>query len=223
MSIAPPRDEAELVSRARRWAGMTVGDMAQAVAQAVPRDLRHHKGWLGELVETALGATASSRPLPDFTELGIELKTIPVGVDGKPRESTHVCSVELGELIGQHWQRSTVRLKLSRVLWMPVEYRAELPLAARRFGVAQLWSPSHEQENVLRADWEEHMELLATGRFDLLDARLGQALQIRPKAANGRALRAVGDSGGAPAATLPRGFYLRAGFTHTVLNATRQP
>ena len=48
--------------------------------------------------------------------------------------------------------RAAVRLKLSRVLWMPVEYRAELPLAARRFGVAQLWSPSHEQENVLRAE-----------------------------------------------------------------------
>jgi DNA mismatch repair protein MutH len=222
MNIAPPRDEAELLARARQWAGATVGELAASLALPVPRDLRRHKGWLGELVEHALGATASSRPLPDFMELGIELKTIPIGNDGRPRESTHVCSVALGDLIGQQWRHSTVRLKLSRVLWMPVEYRADLPLAARRFGTACLWSPDAAQESVLRADWEEHMELLATGRFELLDARLGQALQIRPKAANGRALSAVGDSGGAPGATLPRGFYLRAGFTHALLRAASQ-
>jgi DNA mismatch repair protein MutH len=223
MTVAPPRDETELMVRARALAGMTVGAVASELAQAVPRDLRHHKGWLGELVENALGATASSRPLPDFTELGIELKTIPIGDDGRPRESTHVCSVALGELQGQRWQHSTVRLKLTRVLWMPVEARSELPLAARRFGVPRLWSPDAAQEDVLRADWEEHMELLTTGRFDELDARLGQYLQIRPKAANRRALTAAGDRGGAPGATLPRGFYLRASFTHAILSTTDSP
>ena len=217
MNVTPPRDEAELLARARHWAGATVGELARTLEQDVPRDLRRHKGWLGELLENALGATAGSRPLPDFTELGIELKTIPIGADGRPRESTHVCSVALGDLIGQRWQDSTVRLKLARVLWVPVETRAELPLAARRIGLPRLWSPNAAQESVLRADWEEHMELLSTGRFEELDARLGLYLQIRPKAANSRALTAAGDSGGAPAATLPRGFYLRSRFTHAIL------
>ena len=217
MNVTPPRDEAELLARARHWAGATVGELARTLEQDVPRDLRRHKGWLGELLESALGATASSRPLPDFTELGIELKTIPIGADGRPRESTHVCSVALGNLIGQRWQDSTVRLKLARVLWVPVETRDELPLAARRIGLPRLWSPDTAQESVLRADWEEHMELLSTGRFEELDARLGLYLQIRPKAANSRALTAAGDSGGAPAATLPRGFYLRPTFTHAIL------
>lgn len=217
MKITPPRDEAELLARARHWAGATVGELARTLEQDVPRDLRRHKGWLGELLENALGATAGSRPLPDFTELGIELKTIPIGADGRPRESTHVCSVALGDLIGQRWQDSTVRRKLARVLWVPVETRAELPLAARRIGLPRLWSPDTAQESVLRADWEEHMELLSTGRFEELDARLGVYLQIRPKAANSRALTAASDSGGAPAATLPRGFYLRSRFTHAIL------
>ena len=217
MNVTPPRDEAELLARARHWAGATVGELARTLEQDVPRDLRRHKGWLGELLENALGATAGSRPLPDFTELGIELKTIPIGADGRPRESTHVCSVALGDLIGQRWQDSTVRLKLARVLWVPVETRAELPLAARRIGLPRLWSPNAAQESVLRADWEEHMELLSTGRFEELDARLGLYRQIRPQAATSRALTAAGDSGGAPAATLPRGFYLRSRFTHAIL------
>ena len=218
MKVLPPRDEAELLARARAWAGATVGELAAAHQWPVPGDLRRHKGWLGELLETALGASAGSRPVPDFAQLGIELKTIPITEDGRPRESTHVCTVALGALIGQHWLSSTVRLKLSRVLWMPVEARDDRPLAERRLGHALLWSPDAAQENVLRADWEEHMELLSTGRFDELDARLGVYLQIRPKAANGRALTAAGDRNGAPAATLPRGFYLRPSFTQMLLN-----
>ena len=218
----PPRDEAELLARARTWAGATVRELAAACGGAMPRDLRRHKGWLGELLETALGATASSRPLPDFVALGIELKTIPIDPVGRPLESTHVCTVALGDLIGQRWQTSTVRLKLRRVLWVPIEARGDLPLADRRVGQPLLWSPDTAQEAVLRADWEEHMELLSCGRFDELDARLGQYLQIRPKAANGRALTAAGDSNGLPAATLPRGFYLRPSFTRTLLDRARR-
>lgn len=217
MSVSPPRDEAELLDRARAWSGATVCEVAAACGRAMPRDLRRHKGWLGELLETALGATASSRPLPDFVELGIELKTIPIDPLGRPLESTHVCTVALNALTGQRWPTSTVRLKLRRVLWVPVEARSELALADRRVGQPLLWSPDSAQEAVLRADWEEHMELLSTGRFDELDARLGQYLQVRPKAANGRALTAAGDDGGVPAATLPRGFYLRPSFTRTLL------
>ena len=217
MSAVPPRDEAELLARARALAGATVAEVAASCGWAVPRDLRRHKGWLGDLLEAALGATARSRPLPDFTELGIELKTVPVDVAGRPRESTHVCAIALGDLAGQRWQTSTVRAKLARVLWMPVEARAELPLAVRRIGAPRLWSPSAAEEGVLRADWEEHMELLATGRFDQLDARLGVYLQVRPKAANARALTAAGDAEGAPGATLPRGFYLRSSFTRGLL------
>lgn len=223
VKVLPPRDEAELLARARAWAGATIGELAAAHQQPVPRDLRRHKGWLGELVETALGASAGSRPVPDFTALGIELKTIPVNEQGRPCESTHVCTVTLGDLIGQRWQSSTVRLKLSRVLWMPVESCEDRPLGARRLGQALVWSPDAVQESVLRADWEEHMELLTTGRFDELDARLGDYLQIRPKAANSRVLTAAGDSGGAPAATLPRGFYLRPSFTHLLLSTGSKP
>ena len=195
-----------------------MAELARALGRPVPRDLRRHKGWLGELLEGVLGASASSRPEPDFVGLGIELKTIPIDGDGRPRESTHVCTVAAHDLNGQHWQTSTVRSKLARVLWIPIEAAPGIALTDRRVGAPLLWSPDAEQERVLRADWEEHMELLAAGRFGEIDARLGLYLQIRPKAANSRALVAASDSDGAPAATLPRGFYLRPTFTWQILS-----
>lgn len=219
MNRQPPRDAAELLARAHALGGCTIAAVAADCQAMVPADLRANKGWVGELVERALGARGGSRPEPDFAELGIELKTIPLNADGRPRESTHVCAINLGALPGQRWETSLVQRKLAHVLWMPIEANSALGFAERRFGRAWLWQPTPAQEQVLRADWEEHMELMATGRYDLLDARLGTYLQVRPKAAHGRALTAAGDLEGAPSATLPRGFYLRPAFTRMLVEA----
>ncbi len=215
-----PRDARELLARARALGGCTVAEVAAEFDRALPPDLRTHKGWIGELVECALGARGGSRPEPDFAEIGIELKTIPLTVDGRPRESTHVCAINLATLAGQQWETSLVRRKLAHVLWMPLIAGTASNLAQRRFGRAWLWQPTAAEEDVLRQDWEEHMELLTTGRFDRLDARLGSYLQVRPKAADGRALTAAADSEGSPSATLPRGFYLRPGFTRMLVEAS---
>jgi len=214
---APPRSEAQLLARAEDLAGITLGELAGTLGTRLPADLRGHKGVVGELLERALGAVAGSRPVPDFETLGIELKTVPLGPDERPRESTHVCTVAFGELLGQRWADSTVRRKLARVLWVPIEAAPTVPLAARRIGAARLWSPTPDEERVLAADWEEHMELIATGRCDEIDGRLGTYLQVRPKAANRDALVGASDAEGRPAPTLPRGFYLRAAFTARIL------
>ena len=154
---------------------------------------------MGELLESALGACSQSRPVPDFEHLGIEMKTIPIHKNGRPRESTHVCTVRLRDLVGQRWRTSTVYAKLQRVLWIPIEAAPSIPLARRRVGCPIIWSPTANQERVLRDDWEEQVELIATGRIDELDARLGTYLQVRPKAANAQALAPATDASGAPA------------------------
>lgn len=70
--------EAELLAKAQWIAGFTLGEIAEQLNMTVPPDLRRDKGWVGMLIETALGAKAGSKPEQDFAHLGIELKTIPV-------------------------------------------------------------------------------------------------------------------------------------------------
>ena len=217
MLILPPTTEEELLIRAQVLAGQSLEQLAQRLAWPVPSDLRHAKGWPGELLERALGATAASLPEPDFTAIGVELKTIPIGRNGRPKESTYICTVPLKDTIGAGWETSLVRCKLARVLWMPVEAMAEIPLSQRRIGMPLLWSPTPEQESILRADFEELMDMVCLGQLDRLTARYGRWLQIRPKAIDSRALtRATGPSGEA-ILTLPRGFYLRTTFTAELL------
>ena len=213
----PPQSEADLLANAESIAGMSLGELAAQLGVAVPTSFQAAKGWVGQLIEHCLGATAASLPEPDFQHIGVELKTLPINRQGHPQESTYVCTVPLLENTGLKWETSWVRRKLQRVLWVPVEAESRLPIATRRIGMALLWTPSPQQEAVLRQDWEELMELIVTGKLEQISAHHGTWLQIRPKAANARTLCTTFDALGVPAETLPRGFYLRPSFTRTLL------
>ncbi|MDA0149738.1 DNA mismatch repair endonuclease MutH [Vibrio sp. LaRot3] len=212
-----PQSEQELLDRAREIAGITFKELADEAGMETPPDLRRDKGWVGQLLEWHLGATAGSKPQQDFEQLGIELKTIPISYTGKPLETTFVCVAPLTGVHGLTWQTSHVRNKLSRVLWVPVEGEREIPLAERRVGSPLIWSPTEEQEKQLQTDWEELMELIVLGQVEQITARHGEVLQLRPKAANSRVLTDAYGASGKMIKTLPRGFYLRTQFTATIL------
>jgi DNA mismatch repair protein MutH len=212
-----PQSEAELLQRAQEIAGLTFAELAEEAGMTVPDNLKRDKGWVGQLLEWHLGAPAGSKPQQDFSQLGIELKSIPIGYSGRPLETTFVCVAPLVGVHGLTWETSHVRNKLSRVLWVPVEGEREIPLAERRVGSPLIWSPSEEEEMQLKTDWEELMEMIVLGRVEQINARHGEMLQLRPKAANSRVLTEAYGASGKPIKTLPRGFYLRTQFTTRIL------
>jgi len=213
----PPEDEASLLARAQDLAGLTLETLAARAGLPMPADLKRDKGWVGMLLEWHLGASAGSKAEQDFAHLGIELKTIPIDAQGKPLETTFVCVAPLTGNSGVTWITSHVRHKLARVLWIPVEGEREIPLRERRVGAPLLWSPDAEEDEMLRQDWEELMDMIVLGRVEQITARHGAWLQIRPKAANSKALtEGIGDQG-QPIMTLPRGFYLKKSFTGPLL------
>lgn len=217
MKHPPPASEEELQARAETLSGRTLQQIATLLDEPVPPDQSRHKGWTGELLERYLGASASSLPEPDFQAIGVELKSLPVNRHGRPNESTYVCTVPLTPRELGNWQASAVRRKLARVLWVPVEAGPGLPLPERRIGTPLLWSPDREQERQLREDWEELTGMIAVGELEQITAGHGRILQVRPKAADGKVLRRGPATDGGMNLTLPRGFYLRASFTASIL------
>lgn len=213
----PPANESELFARADALAGRTLGELAQSWAFPPPGPALRAKGWAGALLEHVLGADAGVQARPDFTRLDIELKTLPVGDDGRPLESTYVCTVPLRPEPGLSWESSLPGRKLAHVLFIPIVGERGTPLPDRQVGCPVRWRPAPDEERALRADFAEIMELVVAGELERLDARLGTALQVRPKAADGRALTGATGPGGEPVAALPRGFYLRATFTAALL------
>ena len=212
-----PKTTEELLSRAQAIAGLSFGELAAQLSIPVPPDLKRDKGWVGMLLETALGATAGSKAEQDFRHLGIELKTIPINAQGYPLETTFVSLAPLIQNSGVNWQNSHVRHKLSRVLWIPIEGSRAIPLAERHIGTPILWQPSEQQERQLQRDWEELMDYIVLGQLDKINARLGEVLQLRPKGANSKSLTKGIGKHGEIIDTLPLGFYLRKAFTHEIL------
>ena len=212
-----PKTTEELLSRAQAIAGLSFGELAAQLSIPVPPDLKRDKGWVGMLLETALGATAGSKAEQDFRHLGIELKTIPINAQGYPLETTFVSLAPLTQNSGVNWQNSHVRHKLSRVLWIPIEGSRSIPLAEHRIGTPILWQPSEQQERQLQRDWEELMDYIVLGQLDKINARLGEVLQLRPKGANSKSLTKGIGKNGEIIDTLPLGFYLRKAFTHEIL------
>ena len=215
--LSPPESEAQLLSQARQLSGYALGELAAMAGIVTPKDLKRDKGWIGVLLEIWLGASAGSKPEQDFAALGVELKTIPVDSLGRPLETTFVCVAPLTGNTGVTWETSHVRHKLKRVLWIPVEGERSIPLAERRVGSPLLWSPNEEEDRQLRLDWEELMDMIVLGHVERITARHGEVLQLRPKAANARALTEAIGANGELILTLPRGFYLKKNFTRALL------
>jgi DNA mismatch repair protein MutH len=218
MTLFPPKSEEELWQKAQALAGLTLAEIAQQIGVTVPENLNRNKGWIGLLLEQALGASAGSRPEPDFPHLGIELKSLPINAQGKPLETTFVSVAPLTGLVGVTWQTSYVRKKLSRVLWVPVISDKSLPLAQRMVGSPFIWSPSEEEDKLLAMDWQELTDMIVLGDVENIQGKHGQVLQLRPKAANSQAKTQAFDKHGKPFMTLPRGFYLKIAFTQMLLH-----
>lgn len=214
-----PQTLEQLLSQAQSIAGLTFGELADELHIPVPPDLKRDKGWVGMLLERALGATAGSKAEQDFSHLGVELKTLPINAEGYPLETTFVSLAPLVQNSGVKWENSHVRHKLSCVLWMPIEGSRHIPLRERHIGAPILWKPTTEQERQLKQDWEELMDLIVLGKLEQITARIGEVMQLRPKGANSRAVTKGIGKNGEIIDTLPLGFYLRKEFTAHILKA----
>lgn len=222
MRIPPPTSTQELMERANALAGITIQQLADRVQVNVPNALLHAKGWFGNLLECALGASAATAPEPDFVDLGIELKSIPINNNGRPKESTYICVVQLDPMALASWEGSLVKCKLSHVLWVPIETDKDIPVPLRRIGTPILWQPDEEQEEQLRKDWQELSDMIVLGEVDKISSTMGKYLQIRPKAADSKSLARDNNQPLENQLTLPRGFYLRSTFTHSIISVKKQ-
>lgn len=213
----PPHSLAELDSRAKALTGKTLRNIADELGVSLPENLHHHKGLIGQCLEGILGADAGCDSRPDFTSLNVELKTVPVDAQHRPKESTYVCTVPLKDLHQVTWENSVVKAKLSHVLWVPILSHPDLPIDQRIILEPIRWQPNAEQLETLENDFNELMDMIAMGEMGEITASLGDYLHIRPKAAHAKVLTEYTGENADEQQTLPRGFYLRTALLRELL------
>ncbi len=217
----PPKTEAELLAMCLNIEGLSFAQLANHFNILIPEAAQQRKGFIGQLLEIALGADAGTQAEPDFRDLSIELKTLPIGFSSSPIESTYITSIPLLSIHQETWLTSRCYTKLKRILWIPIEGDKSIPYGQRRVGRGFIWSPSKEEESILESDWTYLSSQISMGYLETLDASAGDYLQIRPKAADGKSLCYCFDIEGNKVQTLPRGFYLRSLFTKRILEKNK--
>ena len=216
---AAPQTLEALLAHARALIGVELSDLADQLGLPVPTGAVRTKGWSGQIIERELGVETGGTRGPDFAALGLELKTVPVGGDGVPLESTAVCQIDPVSIAAESWETSYVREKLSRVLFIALEVPpGRASVGQRCVSAAGLWSPTDAEERTLRDDFTLFVrEYFRRGRTDEISGHLGTALQVRPKGKNAADMRDGYDSAGRPTRVGKCGFYLRPGFVAAIL------
>ena len=211
-----------LIRHARALLGATLAELADGLGLPVPVGAVRTKGWSGQIIERELGAgegAAGANLGPDFATLGIELKTVPVHRGLVPLESTAVCHIDPITIAGESWPTSYVRTKLARVLFIALEIpEVGSSVGERRVVAANLWIPSPDQDDALRADFELFVrDYFRVGRAAEITGHLGRVMQVRPKARNAADLCAAFGPDGLPVLIGKCGFYLRPDFVRGIL------
>ena len=213
-----PMSTAELIVRAEALAGSSIGKLAAALGTTIPKGRRSTKGFIGQLLEKALGADPEALDAPDFPGLGVELKSIPVADDTllRPVESTFLSSISMAYADRATWESSRLRHKVSSVLWIPVEGKWKGDIAERVILKPRLWRASDAEVAALKADWMDLMGAIGAGNAAQLSGRDGKYIQVRPKAANS-SVRVAAPSEHSVDMQHPLGFYMRASATRGIL------
>jgi DNA mismatch repair protein MutH len=208
-----------LLAHARALVGVELSELADTLGLPVPVGNVRTKGWSGQVIEQELGAAVGGARGPDFAELGVELKTVPVDENHVPLESTAVCQIDPVAIAAESWDTSYAREKLASVLFVALAVPpAARSVGDRRVAAVRLWSPDADEARALREDFELLVRgYYRQGRAAEITGHLGTVLQVRPKGRDADDLRDGYDAAGRPARIGKQGFYLRPAFVARIL------
>jgi DNA mismatch repair protein MutH len=208
-----------LLAHARALVGVELSELADTLGLPVPVGNVRTKGWSGQVIEQELGAAVGGARGPDFAELGVELKTVPVDENLVPLESTAVCQIDPVAIAAESWDTSYAREKLTSVLFVALAVPPDArSVGDRRVAAVRLWSPDADEARALREDFELLVRgYYRQGRAAEITGHLGTVLQVRPKGRDADDLRDGYDAAGRPARIGKQGFYLRPAFVARIL------
>jgi DNA mismatch repair protein MutH len=154
-----PFDERQVVARAKELVNHTIIDILRmSEAQAREHlDLRN-KGQIGNIIqEFWFGVAANSSSDPDFAEIGMELKIIPLEQRKRGltvKERTKICAINYFRLIEEDWNSSHAKRKLEKVLFIYVHFNEKDGLFSKVVNVDVWVLKDIVEQGIIREDWQ---------------------------------------------------------------------
>jgi len=173
-----------------------------------------HKGGVGRIVEAYFGFQhQDNNPEPDFPRCDTELKTLPLlrtKHGFRVKERTIISMIDFTDLYTQTWETSSVRRKLSRILFVFLQWSPPSPYDSV-VAFAEPWVPTEADLAFFEADWTYTWRMVCCGQADLISEADAQFLApSRKGAGKGRDERSQPNS---PFPANSRAFSLKQSFT----------
>lgn len=217
LKLSQPKTREELIRRLDLITGRSLSELAFLSGVDAPYNNRAGKGFAGQLTEIFLGADAGTLSEPDFTSLGIELKTLPVGFDLMPAQSTFLCMADLNPERFIPFEQSHLYHKLRHMLFVLLLAPKGAKITERRILGYFFFKPDAQTLNLFEQDYNEFNELIFNASARDIDGTAGNVIQMRPKAAASSEYIKVRDASGNFTTTYPRAYYLRPHFTKQLM------
>lgn len=172
----------------------TSGEVASLVgrSQYLESPLPRGRTGVGDLVELYLGKLPDNSPEPDFPDLGVEVKSLPMKrlrrSSWTVKEPTSLSMIDFNKLVKEDWATTPLRRKIDRILWVPYEHNSA-DKRESRFRRSFLWSPPSEDIPAYEADYRAVRALVLAGKAHEISERLSLVLSARRKGATGEATR----------------------------------
>jgi DNA mismatch repair endonuclease MutH len=152
----------ELLRQAKKLKGKTVDFLLKH------KEFDSGKGAIGNIIEReGFGIANNNESRPDFPELGVELKVLPLKRDTKNRltvkERTKICSINYMNLINEKWVSSHAKNKLNKILFIFYEYNQKNPRHSKVIDY-YLFNLDESDEPLLKSDWERTKREVELGR-----------------------------------------------------------
>jgi len=175
-----------------RWAldpfvGVPFRELGGALGTAWSPEPTSRKALAGDVVETLLRIARNSIPEADLTELGTEVKSLPLNHLSRPRERTKVTSLSYVEVADErHFFTSRVFHKLRATLFVPIQKTQNDDPAYWYLRPPFVWLPSNDQLEKMEADYLHIRDSVRSRRWEAISGSPGEFLTVSTSGARSR-------------------------------------
>lgn len=173
----------ELLNRAEELKGKFISELKLQL------DV-NDKGAIGKIIEeNGFGIKNNSEAKPDFQDLGIELKVVPLKESSKGelsvKERTKVCLINYHQIIESTWETSHAKEKLNHVLFVFYQYNKENKLASKIKDYYLFELRNQLDEPIIQSDWYRTKKLVQDGKAHQLSESQNKILAASRSGAGG--------------------------------------
>jgi DNA mismatch repair protein MutH len=194
--------------RFSQYEGRTVAEISASFG--IVKTGKSQKGFHRQLAVKILAAGGNS--IPELDRAGIEMKTIRLGKNGKPRESMSFPGFKFLEIVKEDWEESSFSEKIEKkflfVVFSPKDSDDEV------FQTAFLWNMPYRDRLEAQRVWEDTKRRVATDATDLPGITESPVAHVRPKGKDGNDKIPTPQGG----LHLRQAFWLNASYIGSLLN-----